>query len=437
MIRRIVIRGYKSLRDVDLRLEPLTIVIGPNAAGKSNLLDAIGLLSRTAQGDLQSAFTEHRGEPLRSFTFDERGIEGLMEQETASFQIEVDIELSDATVEYVNRAITETREGHEPARALVRERLLRYCVAVQLRTDSGVLQVTDESLHALNKKLEQKQSRSPFLSVNEVRKGQTRLSLRLERQSHPFEHDLGMDRTVVSLPHYAPHHPHLVALRHELASWRTYYLEPEAMRRDSALREVTRLPHDGSDLAAFYNTMEKQYPMVFDAMNRALRSILPAIERVGVSTTDSGRLRLYAIERGVRFEASALSEGTLRILALIGITNTPVPSSVIGYEEPENGVHPARLSLIATLFEEASRDRTMQFIINTHSVQFPGMLSAENSLSLRCNRDMQGVTKFEPIDRSLPPLPMFEDLEIADALADRGPTPASQLATRIERGDFL
>ena len=76
MIRRIAVRGYKSLRDVDLELHPLTVVVGPNAAGKSNPLDAIGLLSGTAAEDLQSAFTGHRGDPIHSFTFDERGIDG-------------------------------------------------------------------------------------------------------------------------------------------------------------------------------------------------------------------------------------------------------------------------------------------------------------------------------------------------------------------------
>ncbi len=433
MIRRIAIRGYKSLQDVDLRLDPLTIVLGPNAAGKSNLLDAIGLLSRTVAGDLQSAFTEHRGDPLRSFTFDERGIEGLMERDKASFRIDVDIELSQSTVDQVNRTITEAREGHEPARALVRERLLRYSLDVQIRTDSGVLQVIDESILALNRDLKSKQSRSPFLSA-ESRGGQKRLSLRLERQSHPFDHDLGMDRTVVSLPLYAPHHPHVVALRHELASWRTYYLEPEAMRRDSALREVKRLPHDGSDLAAFYNTMEKDYPRVFGAMNRALRGVLPGIERVGVSTTDLGRLRLYIIERGVRFEASALSEGTLRILALIGITNSPTPASVVGYEEPENGVHAARLPWIAALFEEASRDGVTQFIINTHSAQFPALFSRDESLTLRCYKSTAGVTGFDEIDRRLP---MLEELDIEAALDEGQQTPASPLATRIQRGDFV
>ncbi len=431
MIRRIAIRGYKSLQEIDLRLNPLTIVVGPNAAGKSNLLDTIGLLSRTVEGDPQSAFTEHRGEPLRSFTFDETGIEGLIQRGDASFRIDVDVELSASAVEEVNRTITQAREGHEPARALVRERLLGYSLEVQMRTDSGVLQVTDESLHALNQSLEVKQSRNPFLSSVAKPGGIERLSLRLERQSHPFEHDLGMGRTVVSLPNYAPHHPHLVALHDELASWCTYYLEPEAMRRDSPVRVVTRLPRDGSDLAAFYNTMEKEHPLTFAAMNRALRVVLPGIERVGVSTTAAGRLRLYVVDGGVSFEASVLSEGTLRILALIGITNSPTPASVVGYEEPENGVYPARLSWIASLFEEASRGGDTQFILNTHSADFPAKFSGKSALLLRCFKD-RGATRFDEIDSR----PLFEP-EIRAALDENRLTPVSPLSTRIERGDFL
>ena len=430
MIRRIAIQGYKSLQDVNLRLDPLTIVIGPNAAGKSNLLDAIGLLSRTVEGDLQSAFTEHRGEPLHSFTFDKNGLKGLLDRSEAAFRIEVDIELSDSTVEQVNRTISEAREGYEPARALVRERLLRYSLTVRMRTDSGVLQVVDESLRALNRDLTEQKSRSPFLSIVESR-GRRRLSLRLERQSHPFEHELGMDHTIVSRQHYAPHHPHLVALRHELASWRTYYLEPEAMRRDSPLLVVERLPHDGSNLAAFYNTMERNYPLAFEAMNRALRGVLPKIERVGVSITDTGRLRLHVIERDVRFEASVLSEGTLRILALIGITNSPAPASVVGYEEPENGVHSARLSWIATLFESASLGGSTQFILNTHSSQFPDMFSRDNSLVLRCHKD-GSVTGFEEIGD----LPLLEKLEIDAALDENHQSRVSPLSERIQRGDF-
>ena len=90
----------------------------------------------------------------------------------------------------MNRTINEAREGHDPSRALVSERLLRYSLEVRIVTASG-MQVVDESLRALNKNMDVKQSRSPFLSVEESH-GKKRMRLRLERQSHPFEYDLGM-----------------------------------------------------------------------------------------------------------------------------------------------------------------------------------------------------------------------------------------------------
>ena len=85
MLKRIKIKGYKSLVDVDVSLRPLSVLFGPNAAGKSNFLDALQLLSRIATSrTLKDAFEPpHRGKPLESFTFGDSGIKGLLAQETA------------------------------------------------------------------------------------------------------------------------------------------------------------------------------------------------------------------------------------------------------------------------------------------------------------------------------------------------------------------
>ena len=65
MIRRVRIQGYKSLQDIDIELAPLTIVIGPNAAGKSNLLDALGLLSRMATSSHRATEAQRRRDLAR------------------------------------------------------------------------------------------------------------------------------------------------------------------------------------------------------------------------------------------------------------------------------------------------------------------------------------------------------------------------------------
>ena len=61
MLKRVHIKGYKSLSDVEVRLSPLTLLFGPNAAGKSNFLDALQLLSKLATrlGPTQYIVTTH------------------------------------------------------------------------------------------------------------------------------------------------------------------------------------------------------------------------------------------------------------------------------------------------------------------------------------------------------------------------------------------
>src|SRR5438046_566480 len=117
MIRRIHIQRYKSLRNLDVALKPLSVLFGPNAAGKSNFIDVLQLLSRIAGSrSLKEAFEPpYRGKPMESFSFDETGLEGLVKKESVSFQIEVDIELSPQAIESVNKEILETKRGQSEA----------------------------------------------------------------------------------------------------------------------------------------------------------------------------------------------------------------------------------------------------------------------------------------------------------------------------------
>ncbi|MBF2753932.1 MAG: AAA family ATPase, partial [Gammaproteobacteria bacterium AqS3] len=79
MLKRIHIKGYKSLRDVEMELKPLTVLFGPNSGGKSNFLEALQLLSRlVASNSIKEAFAPpYRGKPLESFSFPPEGLKGL------------------------------------------------------------------------------------------------------------------------------------------------------------------------------------------------------------------------------------------------------------------------------------------------------------------------------------------------------------------------
>src|SRR5437588_13113920 len=111
MLKRVVIHGYKSLNPLDITLQPLTVLFGPNAAGKSNFLDALQLLSRLATcRTLKDAFEPpHRGQALESFTFGAHGVEGLRQRERLSFSFQADFELSPLVVETVNSQVRALR----------------------------------------------------------------------------------------------------------------------------------------------------------------------------------------------------------------------------------------------------------------------------------------------------------------------------------------
>jgi predicted ATPase len=429
MITRVSVQGYKSLKDVDIKLDPLTVVIGPNAAGKSNLLDALKLLSRMVTNDtLKEAFSEHRGVPLEAFYYGEGGVEGLLAQETAQFTVGVDVELSDEVIEATEKRIQQMREGlpsretkSKTTRRRVVERRLRYSLTVQIVIDTGYLRVLDESLVALNLDGSVRGSRSAF-----VEKVGNRIRLRMEGQARPTEHEVGLDYTMVSRPLYAPHYPHITAFKEELSRWRFYYLEPKSMRNPAPLKEVETLGTFGSDLAAFYNTLRAENPPQYQALNRALRALVPGLEGFDIERTREGFLQLRVFEDETPFSARVVSEGTLRILGLLAITNPLSPTTVIGYEEPENGVHPRRLKLITDLLENATQSGK-QLIVNTHSPQLPEHFS--QALLLICRKEGR-VTTFTPSG------PLFQELEVEEAVGEEERGEMTPLTDRILRGDF-
>ena len=334
MLKRVHIRGYKSLADVDVCLPQLAVLFGPNAAGKSNFLDALQLLSKLGTSKtLKQAFDPPcRGKPLESFTFDERGIRGLLSQKELSFTIEVDLRLSDGIVDAVDREIREMRPGKIISR--VRERELRYRIEIEMLPSSGVLRVADEYLAALNAKGDPTSRRKPF-----VERRNDKIHVRFEGQAHPTYYDRYLDHTILSMPHYPPHYPHLVAARRELESWLFFYFEPrERMRAANPVKEVRHLGLMGEELAAFLNTMKALDPRRFTAVEKALHALMPQISGIEVEVSDLGEVELRLKEGNIAIPSRVLSEGTLRMLGLLALTGAEDAPALVGFEEPENGI---------------------------------------------------------------------------------------------------
>ena len=433
MLKRIRIGGYKSLQDVDVSLPPLAVLFGPNAVGKSNFLDALQLLSKLGTSrTLKEAFDPpYRGKPLESFTVGEEGFRGLAERERLVFSVAADLSLSDSIVESVNRQIREMRRpgtdapsrkaGNTPGR--VRERDLRYRVEVEMLPRSGILRVTDEYLAALNTRGEPTARRRPFVE----RQGE-KIHLRLEGQGHPTYYDRHLDHTILSMPHYPPHYPHLVAARRELESWLFFYFEPrERMRAANPIREVRHIGLMGEDLAAFLRTLQALEPRQFEAVEKSLHTIMPNIDGIEVDLNDLGEVELRLREAGIALPSRVLSEGTLRILGLLALAGVDEVPSLVGFEEPENGIHPRRVQLIADLLKTRAGPGQSQYIVTTHSPILPDLLQNE---SLFAVRRTGRATRIEPFSAWGP---LARRPAIDQVLDDQESLPVSE---RILRGDF-
>lgn len=425
MIRRVRVRGYKSLRDVELTLRPLTVILGPNASGKSNLLDALGLLSAmVTRPNIKTAFEGHRGLPIEAFFAGGQDIAKLLEKPSLTFDIEVDVELSPETMEYTEKIIGDMRKGLDtdtPASISERapmkrvtERYLRYFLAVEYLPDSGVLRVQSERLVALNKNGSARKSRRPFFEVKN-----TRLVLRMEGQAHPTYHELGLPYTLFSLSLYPPHYPHVTAFREELARWGFYYFDPLTMRNETPLKEVDTVGHHGADLAGFFNTLKIKNRRQFDTLCRTLREIVPSAQGIDTERTPEGTVRLMLHENSASYSARVMSEGTLRVLGLLAILESGAPITTLGFEEPENGVHPRRLANIAKLLRNAVSSSGKQIIVTTHSPRLPEYFETQDLVV--CQR-FEHKSQFRPF-HSLGPLFKAQDIE-------------SALEERILRGDF-
>ena len=439
MLKRVHVKGYKSLADVEVELEPLVVLFGPNASGKSNFLDALRLLSMVGTSrTLRDAFdSPYRGTPIESFHMGREGIEGLSAQERLAFSIEADLRLSESTLTAVDRQVRDMRgSARRPAsrnadrqREAVHAHNLRYRIEIEMLPRSGALRVADEYLAPLTTRGEPSRRR-PFLE----RQGD-KLLLRREGGTRVTHHDRFLDHSILSMPHYPPHHPHLVAARHELESWLFFYFEPrERMRAANPLKERRRIGPAGEDLAAFLNTVKADQPELFDCVERELTSMMPRFDGIQIEVNDIGEVELRLTERGVAIPAGLLSDGTLRLLGLVALTAVVEPPALAGIEEPETGVNPRLIPMIAEMLETRSRfydGLHTQHVVTTRDPFLPDLVPSRSLFVVQRTESTNDETRIVPFST------WRASRRRRDARAERrDDREYTRIWERIVRGDF-
>jgi predicted ATPase len=391
MLKRIKAAGFKSLGEVEIDLPRMTVLFGPNAAGKSNLLDAIQALSRIGTSrTLSDALSEPiRGYPIEALGFPQGGLAELLSRKSAEFSLEADLEIG-------------------------RDRY-RYRVAVEIQPGSGSLAVRDEYLAVLGKRGDPKGNPS-------IERVDSQLRVRRKsKPAHPRQEPIGLNHSLLSDPRLGGvEYRAIERCRNELSGWRTYYLDPRAaMRSARPPADVRDIGLMGEDIAPFLYRLRAENSKHFDAARRTLRSLVPNVEDLTVDLDKRrGTLDIQVRQSGIDFSSRIVSEGTLRVLALCAIAVNPWSGSLLAFEEPENGVHPRRLELIAQLLSSLAIERGKQLIVTTHSPLFCDAIlrQARTRPKEIALFNVRHTIKGTTVSRFDVTGPLFKDHEIARAL---------------------
>ena len=392
MLKHFKVEGFKSLARVSLALPRLTVLFGPNAAGKSNLLDALQTLSRLGTSrTLSDALSEPiRGYPIEAFSFPAGGLPAFLSQPSARFEVEADLQIA--------------------------KEQFRYRVTVQIQPGSGGLSVQDEYLATLGRKGDLKGNPTIERVGNQLR------IRRKSKPAHPRQELLGLNHSILSDPRLSGvEYRAIERCRNELSEWRTYYLDPRvAMRSARPPAEVRDIGALGEDIAPFLYRLRAEHAKYFEAVKRTLRALIPSVEDLAVDLDKRrGTLDILVKQAGMDFSSRVISEGTLRVLALCSIAVNPWSGGLLAFEEPENGIHPRRLELIVQLLCSLAIERERQIIVTTHSPVFCGAMlkqAREHPKEIALLRVRQGLegTEVVPFDVTGP---LFQDTEIAEALS--------------------
>jgi len=392
MITRLQVNGFKNLRDVDIHFGEFTCIAGPNGAGKSNLFDAIQFLSLCASTTLDKASLAIRADgalasnPAHIFSFD-------LPVGKRRIDIIVDMIVPKAALD----------EIHQNAQATFT--FLRYELSIAEKHGNGVesgLQILKEvlSYHAWSDapgllpfkpsvkwrdslKQQTKGGRREFFISTKEEAGKILIQRHQDGGSSgkPYPYlAANLPRTVVSISS-ATESPTALCAKREMESWRFLALEASSLRAPDDFNEPNIMDSHGRHMPATLHRLmqdEDFGDLVADSIAYRLTQLVENVK--GIRVDPDPVRRAYSImvddHAGNQIPARGLSDGTLRFLALAILEQDPLFTGVICLEEPENGIHPKRLSAMITLLRDIAVDTQeacgddnplRQVIINTHS----------------------------------------------------------------------
>jgi predicted ATPase len=391
LIRSIQLKNFLSYENVDppFELGALNVLIGPNASGKSNLLEAIALL-HAAPKDLAALISEGGGirEWLWKGTYHTPVPFPLAK---AALRRQLGLKETEDTPTATIDAVIDYPDGIMP----LRYRLTFTAIGQRFG-------ITDESVE--NERPTMSNGTEVF-SFYRYDYGRPVLNYRTTAEAHAGTLDgrapinlqreeLSPERSILSQRKDPGQLPEITYLGTEFSSIKLYrewslgrYMPARMPQKADGPEDF--LLEDASNLGLVLNDLEQQ---------SGTKSQILAFLRKFYDGADDITTKIYANtvqinihEKGLKHPvpATRLSDGTLRYLSLLAILCHPSPPSLICIEEPELGLHPDIMPTLAELLIDASQ-RT-QLIVTTHSDALVSALGDVPEAIVVCERDNEGT----------------------------------------------
>lgn len=322
-LERIKLAGYKSIRELDLELGSLNVLIGANGAGKSNLISAFELLGKIAQGKLAL----HVGTA--------GGADTLL---------------------YFGRRTTPSIGIQLSFRGLQAGTFNGYgCSLVPTADDSLIF--ADE-----------------WCSFHDR-----------DRFPEPLQYKLGGGHATTQLLTQADRGGYVARYVVEaMLNWRVYHFHDTSatapIKGTADLHDNRTLRDDASNLSAYLYLLRERYGDTYERIVRTVQMAAPFFDDFDLKPSELNpeKIRLEWREKGsdAYFNAHALSDGTLRFICLTTLLQMPNPPATILIDEPELGLHPYAITLLAGMLRSAAT-RT-QVIVSTQSVTLVNQFAPED-----------------------------------------------------------
>lgn len=362
MITQFRVQNFKALRDVTLDLTPIHVLIGPNDSGKTSILQAIEALSRSVVLPLGEAFAGGWD-----------GSQLVWRHENVPVRFKV------------TAPIGENQCGYE--------------LACQFPFEGKLAKVHEERLISTvlpSFDLTERNQHRTFLHRDERRENPRPT---IPDDLRPF---LDLIRTSIRGAHSYRWDPSMLALPVAIDATRELRMETPGFGLVQFLDEILSL-----DRSAFAE-LEQRFFALFPQYE-ALRFVVTKSAFRAAPTNFIGTVRLQdahgkeiVLKRkdGTEVPASQLSDGTLLILAYLAVQYSPQPPRFLLLEEPENGIHPARLKDVIDILRGLIDDRERtQVILTTHSPYVLDHFRPDEVTLCRMTKD-KGEVEVLPLSKS-------------------------------------